>query len=193
MLVLRPLSENHGFRDDPAHHERILARYAARGQRRPGGGPGSGIRPVRLAIAGAIRTAMQAAGIRSYTALGRRCRLHQAFISRIARRQAGASDHTVAQISRVLHSSAEDLFAPAARLTDEQRQLVHWQRYPQLQPSQRPAPDFEPTLNKSFTDWQERPRPGRWSKLDARRLHLMSDEDLFARIAAVMVRNGVPA
>lgn len=193
MLVLRPLSENHGFRDDPAHHERVLARHAARARRGPGGGPGSGIRPVRLALPGAIGAAMRAAGIRTYAALSRRCRLHQAFISRIARRQAGASAVTVAQISRALHSSPDDLFAPAARLTDQQRQNVHWERYPQLQPSQRPTPDFEPTLNESFTDWQERPRPGRWSRLDAQRLHLMSDADLFARIAAVMVRNGVPA
>ena len=181
------------FRDDPAHHERILARYAARGHRGPGGGPGSGIRPVRLAFSGAIRAAMQAAGIRSYAALGRRCRLNQAFISRIARCQAGASATTVEQISMALQSRPEELFAPAACLTDEQRQNVHWQRYPQLQPSQRPTPGFEPTLDKSFTDWQRRPRPGRWSRLDAQRLHLMSDEDLFARIAAVMVRNGVPA
>ncbi len=84
------------------------------------------------------------------------------------------------------------MFAPAARLTDEQRQNVQWQRYPQLQPSQRPTPDFEPTLNKSFTDRRERPRPRRWSKLDAQRLRLMSDEVLVARIAAAMVRNGVP-
>ncbi len=181
------------FRDDPAHHERILTHYEARERRSSRKSPGSGIRPVQLAFAGAIRVAMQAAGIRSYAALGRRCRLSQAFISRIARCRSGASATTVTRLSTVLQSRPEDLFAPAARLTDEQRQNVDWQRYPQPQPSQRPTPDFEPTRNRSFTDRRERPRPGQWNKLDAQRLHLMSDEDLFARIAAVMVRNGVPA
>ena len=194
MLVLRPLTESQKFRDDPAHRERVEARYAARVSSEPGGLPGrSGVTPVRLAIPGAIRAAVRPAGFRGVSALARHIRRNETVVYRIVHRRAGASLNMANAIAEALGLAIEELFEEPVYLTDEQRAGMHWSVYPQVQPQHRPAPDFDPTQTRSFIERVRRTRAPRWSRLDAMRLHLMSDEVLFARIAAVMVRNGVPA